>query len=204
MNNFILKFTPENLQRHLARNPNEMWTVRNELKALQEDTTTIDGDTWVVKHCVAQRTTGPGVSRSAIGREWYRRCGFADPFEMFAEIERCYGNIPEYLHFLYLVRVRHDPVTDYQNTIPEALALAAMLKVNHGGPIPLDEANMMCNRYGISICDVESRYPDIICRIQETITTEEDGVYQEIANIIEFGEYNDKGEALYQQIRSLL
>lgn len=86
--------------------------------------------------------------------------------------------------------------------LPEALALAAMLKVNCGGEIPLEEATLQCSRYNTTLANVESRYPGLIHRFQETTVIEEDGDYQEVANIIEFGEYNDEGGQLYQQIRS--
>ncbi|HJK11142.1 MAG TPA: hypothetical protein O0X33_03560 [Methanocorpusculum sp.] len=53
-----------------------------------------------------------------------------------------------------------------------------------------------------TLANVESRYPGLIHRFQETTVIEEDGDYQEVANIIEFGEYNGEGGQLYQQIRS--
>ena len=53
-----------------------------------------------------------------------------------------------------------------------------------------------------TLANVESRYPGLIHRFQETTVIEEDGDYQEVANIIEFGEYSGEGGQLYQQIRS--
>ncbi|MCZ9312048.1 MAG: hypothetical protein O0V67_01600 [Methanocorpusculum sp.] len=205
MTTFTLKFTPENLQRHLARDPNDMWTVRDESKGKIGDVTIIDGSIWVLVTEIGFCTKWDHGAYVAFH---YHKCtGFNSMNAFLSELRACYESVPDPLYVLHLIRTSI-PAQGLVNLaregnygLPEALALAAMLKVNCGGPIPLDEANLQCNRYGITILDVESRYPDIIHRIQETITTEEDGVYQEIANTIEFGEYNDKGEALYQQIR---
>ncbi|HJJ97548.1 MAG TPA: hypothetical protein O0Y09_02725 [Methanocorpusculum sp.] len=124
------------------------------------------------------------------------------------ELRDCYEAIPDPLYVLHLIRtsLSAQEMLNFARKgnygLPEALALAAMLKVNCGGEIPLEEATLQCSRYNTTLANVESRYPGLIHRFQETTVIEEDGDYQEVANIIEFGEYNGEGGQLYQQIRS--
>ena len=203
---FTLKFTPENLRRHLARNPDDIWTVRNESKGKIGDITIIDGSFWVL------------VKESVFCTKWdhgayvafhYHKCtGFDSMNSLLRELRDCYEVIPDPLYVLHLIRTSLS-AQEMLNLarkgnygLPEALALAAMLKVNCGGEIPLEEATLQCSRYNTTLANVESRYPGLIHRFQETTVIEEDGDYQEVANIIEFGEYNGEGGQLYQQIRS--
>ena len=170
MNTFTLKFTPENLRRHLARNPNDIWTVRNESKGKIGDITIIDGSFWVL------------VKESVFCTKWdhgayvafhYHKCtGFDSMNSLLFELRDCYEAIPDPLYVLHLIRT--------------SLSAQEMLNFARKG------------NYG----NVESRYPGLIHKFQETTVIEEDGDYQEVANIIEFGEYNGEGGLLYQQIRS--
>lgn len=203
MTTFTLKFTPENFRRHLARNPNDIWTVRDESKGKIGDVTIIDGSIWVL------------VKESGFCTKWdhgayvafhYHKCaGFDSMNALLIELRACYGSIPDPLYVVHLIRTSIKPETylapNGDHGLPEALALAAMLRVNCGGEIPLEEATLQCNQYNTTLVKVESRYPGLIHRFHQTVADEEDGDYQEVVNTIEFGECGDEGEHLYQQIR---
>lgn len=96
-----LKFTPENLRRHLRFSPYVITTARDEQKVSLEDLIWVDGCKWEVTDISAV----PTVYRDLINRHCVRGCGFGNPEEFWAEIERCYGEIPKTLWFIELTRI---------------------------------------------------------------------------------------------------
>ncbi len=102
----------------------------------------------------------------------------------------------------------HNPVTDYANGIPEALALKALLDVDCGGPILVVEAELQCARYEdaagipLNLEHVEARYPQLINRFEEPHTLD-DGL-EEVQYLIEFDTEAAEGDALYQQMNAAL
>ena len=104
MKYFNLKFTPENLKRHLDYNKDKIGTIRDEQKGEPLDLVIIDGVTY--------RLDGVLIGNldlfTSKGLPFYEMGGFKDRFEYISEIIRIYGDDPEkilYYHVLSRVNI---------------------------------------------------------------------------------------------------
>ncbi|MDD3098861.1 MAG: hypothetical protein PHW36_00735 [Bacilli bacterium] len=111
---FELKFTEENLQRHLSYDPIVIKTIRDNIKAEIGDVTIINSKIYNV----ASITPITMDELQHPENYLWKQEGFSSQHEYIEEIQRIYGNDPDKELFLYLlhqlIRVKqiHNPVTD--------------------------------------------------------------------------------------------
>ena len=116
MKQFELKFTEENLQRHLAYDPLLVTTTRDKIKADIGDVTIIKSNIYSLANIIS--ITLNDLQMQKIDPWFWAREGFSSYYEYIEEIQRMYGTNPEkqlFVHLLCrLIRVKqiHNPVTD--------------------------------------------------------------------------------------------
>jgi hypothetical protein len=87
MKQFELKFTEENLQRHLSHDPFEIHTIRDELKGEVGDLTIIKSKIYFVGD--AYTTTLRDIKKSS--NDLWKKAGFQSRKEYVEEIQWIYG-----------------------------------------------------------------------------------------------------------------
>ncbi|MFA7167673.1 MAG: hypothetical protein WC096_02110 [Sphaerochaetaceae bacterium] len=107
MKQFELKFTEQNLERHMIFNPEETVTTRDEPKGYEGDLTVIGGHIYVVTHLYR---VSARFLENPLSVVWYDE-GFDSHDEYMAEIDRIYGikNKPRkelYVHHLHRLPMR--------------------------------------------------------------------------------------------------
>ncbi len=116
MKQFELKFTDENLQRHLAYNPDVVTTIRDKIKADIGDVTIIKSDIYSLENIIP--ITMNDLKMQEKDPWFWAKEGFSSYYEFIEEIQTLYGTNPEkqlFVHLLYrLIRIKqiHNPVTD--------------------------------------------------------------------------------------------
>lgn len=116
MKQFELKFTEENLQRHLAYDSVVVTTIRDKIKA-------DIGDVTIIKSNIYSLTNITPITMNELALQvrypelWVKE-GFSSYYEFIEEIQRMYGHNPEkqlFIHHLCkLIGIKqiHNPVTD--------------------------------------------------------------------------------------------
>lgn len=100
MKQFTLKFTEENLKRHLAYNPDVIVTTRGERKADLGDVCIIEDRVFVVSNIMSGRIdtilecANPNIPKES---------GFTDGVSYYREVGKIYGNLEEKL-YVYTLR----------------------------------------------------------------------------------------------------
>lgn len=97
---FTLKFTDENLARHMSHNPDEIPTTRNERKGEPGDITIIDGVIYELGNIYEYTLKFLSGVYSGV----WKWSGFKTQDEYINEIERIYGNDPEMLLYVHLLK----------------------------------------------------------------------------------------------------
>ena len=100
MKQFTLKFTEENLKRHLAYNPDVIVTTRDERKADNGDVCIIEDRVFVVLNVISGRIdtilecANPNIPKES---------GFTDGVSYYREVGKIYGNLEKEL-YVYTLR----------------------------------------------------------------------------------------------------
>ena len=100
MKQFALKFTEENLKRHLAYNPDVIVTTRDERKAYIGDVCVIEDRVFVVSNIMS------GMMRAILvcaNRNIVKESGFTDEVSYCREIEKIYGDLKKKF-YVYTLR----------------------------------------------------------------------------------------------------
>jgi hypothetical protein len=90
MKQFKLKFTEENLQRHLSYDPIHIITIRDKPKGTTGDMTIINSDIYFVANVFTTRIEYLQVLSNDL---WHQE-GFSSREEYLSEIQRIYGTDP--------------------------------------------------------------------------------------------------------------
>jgi len=100
MKQFTLKFTEENLKRHLAYNPDVIVTTRDERKADIGDVCVIEDRVFVVSNIISGRL---GAILIGANLNIVKESGFTDQVSYVREIEKIYGySVKEF--YVYTLR----------------------------------------------------------------------------------------------------
>ena len=110
MKQFTLKFTEENLKRHLAYNPDVIVTTRDELKADIGDVCIIEDRVFVVSNILSGRMRTLLICAN---QNIVKESGFTDDVSYCREIEKIYGNLEKIFH-VYTLR-------SLEKSLPRAL-----------------------------------------------------------------------------------
>jgi hypothetical protein len=100
MKQFTLKFTEENLNRHLAYNPDVIVTTRDERKAEIDDVCVIKGRVYRVTELLFGRIGFIGEHKE---RDVAKESGFDGWMDYYKEIERIYGSF-EKTFYVYTLK----------------------------------------------------------------------------------------------------
>ena len=102
MKQFELKFTEENLERHISYNPLEIYTVRDEVKGWRGQLTNIDSKMYILGDIYSLTI---GDIKKPSNKLW-KKAGFQSRKEYVEEIQRIYRtdeSKPLFVHHLYLL-----------------------------------------------------------------------------------------------------
>lgn len=106
MKQFTLKFTEENLKRHLAYNPDVIVTTRDERKAYIGDVCVIEDRVFVVSNIISGRIdtilrcANPNIPKES---------GFTDGVSYYREVGKIYGNLKKIFHVYTLRSLEKSP-----------------------------------------------------------------------------------------------
>ena len=111
MKQFTLKFTEENLKRHLAYNPDVIVTTRDERKAYIGDVCVIEDRVFVVSDIMSGRID---TILECANQNIPKESGFTDGVSYYREVGKIYGNLEKEL-YVYTLR-------SLEKSLPSTLA----------------------------------------------------------------------------------
>lgn len=111
MKQFRLKFTTDNLKRHLAHDMNVIVTTRDEPKAEIGDMCNINGLIYVLSDIFQWRLSD---MRFKMGQDVAEKSGFNDWYSYYSEIHSLFGDddLDVYVHTLRLLDTVQPPTLD--------------------------------------------------------------------------------------------